>query len=102
MKNLALRGLIHAVLVLAYTSGIAWIMFNGQKIFGQVDDFTGPLMILMLFVLSATIVGALVLGKPILLYLSGSKKEALKLFTFTVTWIFVMVALMFLTKALNQ
>lgn len=97
MKNkLIIRGLAHAVLVLAYTAGVAWIMFNGQKILGQFNNFTKPLAVLLLFVLSAAIVGALVLGKPVMLYLGGSKAEALQLFSYTLGWIFVITLVVFL------
>jgi hypothetical protein len=57
-----LHALGHAILVLLYTAGVTWILFNGQRIFGRVTSFWGPLAALMLFVVSATIVGTLVLG----------------------------------------
>ena len=58
-----LHALGHAILVLLYTSGVAWILFNGQRLFGKVTSFWGPLAVLMLFVVSATIVGTLVGGR---------------------------------------
>ena len=67
----------HAILVVLYASGVAWILFNGQRIFGKVTSFWGPLAVLLPFVTSATIVGSLVLGRPVLLYLDGKKKQAL-------------------------
>ena len=75
-----LHALGHAILVLLYTSGVAWILFNAQRLFGKVTSFWGPLALLMLFVVSATIVGTLVLGRPILLYLDGRKDAALRFF----------------------
>ena len=68
-----LHALGHALLVLLYTSGVAWVLFNGPRIFGRMTSFWAPLAVLMLFVVSATIVGSLVLGRPILLYLDAKK-----------------------------
>ncbi|NIM46902.1 MAG: hypothetical protein GTN40_01955 [Candidatus Aenigmarchaeota archaeon] len=44
---------------------------------------------LLLFTLSAAVVGGLVLGKPIYLFLSGQKKESLKTALYTVGWLFI-------------
>ena len=90
-----LHSLSHALLVFAYTSSVAWLLFNNQKIFGQAHSFVQPLAILLLLILSATIVGTLVLSKPILLYLDGAKIEALKFFGYTVSWIFLITLTIF-------
>lgn len=83
--NLALRALLNSFGVLIYTSLIAAFLANGEKIFGGQDNhFLIPAVMLMLLVLSATITGALVLGKPILLYMENKKSEALKLFFYTI------------------
>jgi len=68
-------------------------MFNGEKFFGKADNFLMPVAMLLLFVLSTAITGALVLGKPILLYLDNKKEDALKLFGWTLGWLAVMVIL---------
>lgn len=96
--RILLHALGHAILVLLYTSGVAWILFNGQRIFGKVTTFWGPLALLMLFVVSATIVGSLVLGRPILLYLQGKKNDALKFFGYTVAWLVILTVIVFLTR----
>jgi heme O synthase-like polyprenyltransferase len=93
-----LHALGHAILVLLYTSGVAWILFNGPRLFGKVTSFWGPLGFLMLFVVSATIVGTLVLGRPILLYLEGKKNEALRFFGYTVAWLVILTMIVFLTR----
>lgn len=54
----------------------------------------------MLFVISATIMGFLVLGKPLMMYLDGFKKEALKLFYFTVAWLILIAFLVFVGLAI--
>ena len=85
----------HAVLVFIYTSGVAWLLFNAQSIFGQVHNFFGPLAMLMLFVLSAAIVGSLVLGRPAWLYFDGQKKEALQFLGYTILWLFILTVIVF-------
>jgi hypothetical protein len=86
----------HALLVVLYTSGIASVMFNSKTLFKQQDTVFAPIAILMLFVLSAAIVGALVLGRPILLYLEGKKSEALKMFGYTLGWLALSTFVFFL------
>lgn len=65
-------------------------MFNGEKILGaKEDNFLMPLSMLLLFVLSASVVSGLILGKPILLYLDGEKKEGIRMFIQSVFWLFI-------------
>ncbi len=98
MKNkIILHSFGHAVLVFLYVSGVVWIISNGEKAFGPGKNLWIPIMMLMLFVLSASVTGALILGRPILLYLSGAKSEALKFFSYTVGWIFAITLAIFLS-----
>jgi hypothetical protein len=97
-SKLILQSLGHAVLVFLYTAGVAWIMFNGKRFFGEFQNFLGPVLMLLAFVLSAAIVGTLVLGRPILLYLNGFKTEAMKFFACTLGWILVIILAIFLLR----
>jgi len=97
-NKLILHSLGHAVLVFLYVAGVAWIMFNGKRFFGEFQNFLGPVLILLTFVLSAAIVGTLVLGRPILLYLNGAKTEALKFFGYTLGWILVIMLVILLFR----
>lgn len=80
--------------VLAYVSLVVTFMNNAQNIFGNNDKppLTG-VVVLMLFVLSALITGSLVVGKPIMLYLDGQKKEAVKMLFYTGASLFVLLLL---------
>ena len=93
MKNskLVIDGLVDAVGVAVYIVIIATIMRNIPKMFGTVPEFFGPVVILLLFVLSAAITGGLVLGRPVLLYFDGKRSDAIKLFFSTVFWLFVIM-----------
>jgi hypothetical protein len=67
-----------------YITLVATFMTNGEKIFGKGDNVFTGIGILLLFTLSALIVGTLVLGKPLKLYLDGEKKEAVRLLIQTI------------------
>jgi len=89
-SRLLLYSLFHALGVLVYVLAISWFLFNGEKIFnqaGKADSFLAPAVMLILLVISATITGMLVLGKPILLYLENKKIEAIKMLSYTVGWL---------------
>ncbi|HTW96676.1 MAG TPA: hypothetical protein VMD74_03425, partial [Candidatus Methylomirabilis sp.] len=74
----------------------------GGKIFGEMKDLLGPITFLLLFVLSAAITGSLALGRPILLFLENRKVEAIKMFLYTIGWLFIITALALLIGFLRQ
>ena len=92
----------HAVLVVVYVSIVAWIMQHAQAWFRPGKTVLTPTAFLMLFVLSAAVVGSLVLGRPALMYAEGQKKEALQFFGFTVLWLFVLTIVAFLVLAARK
>jgi len=99
MKNskIFVHALLSSLGAAVYISFVSWIMVNGDRFFGQMEkDFRGPMIFLMLFVLSATIVGLLILGRPIYLFLSGAKREAVTLLLLTVGGLFVLTAIGFI------
>ena len=102
MKNLQLikTSLINSIISVLYVSGVAWLMSNGGKLFGEEDNVFGGIAILLLFVISATIMGFLIIGRPLMMYLDGLKKEALKLFYFTILWLICISAIMFISLAI--
>ncbi|MFH0853418.1 MAG: hypothetical protein V1853_03355, partial [bacterium] len=68
------------------------IINNGEKVFGPVDNkMIGPIVFLLLFVFSALLTGFLILGKPLMLYLDGLKKEGAKLLFYTGASLFVLL-----------
>lgn len=94
--------LMHALGVLVYVALVAWLMINGENFFGKLDTFWGPVAFLLLFVLSAAIVGLLVLVRPALLYLDGQKQEGIKLLLYTIGWLFVITVIVFVSLALRM
>lgn len=91
-KKILWWGFIDAVVVAVYTSVVAWMLFNMDAVFGRGEDSVwAPVLFLLLFVCSAAIVGALIFGRPILLYLAGKKHEGIAVFLTSVV-VFVFIA----------
>lgn len=99
-KKLISQGFLLALSEGIYIFLIASLIINGEKIFGPQEPGVLPILtFLTLFVFSAAVSGALILGKPVLLYLEGKKKEAVTLFSLILGWMLVfllVLALIFL------
>jgi len=81
IKNKALIGFLQALAVFMYVllvSALMWLLLD--KDFGM---FWGPVLVLMLFVISAAICGALVFGYPIKLALDKKISKALIIVAYT-------------------
>jgi hypothetical protein len=102
MKKAKLIGisLVDAGSALLYIAIVTLLMSNGEKLFGQNEGILGGMAILLLFVLSAIIMGFIILGRPLLMYLDGLKKEALKLLYLTVIWLILIAVIIFLGLAI--
>lgn len=85
-KNIIWQGLAQALIMTLYIGVVAWLMFNARIIFGQIENFLGPLAFLMLFSLSAAVLGLLMFGQATVRYLDGRKAEAVKLVLSTGAW----------------
>lgn len=95
-KNAITYALLHAVLTAAYVGLVGTLMQNGEKIFGQVDDVPfAPAGFLLLFVISAAITGLLVFARPIMWYLDGAKRDAIRLALYTVGFLVVITIAVF-------
>lgn len=81
-----------------YVALVASLLFNAPLIFGSTgkDTVFIPIAMLLLFVISASVTGSLVLGRPLLWYLDGKKKEAVSLFIATLGFLFLIMLLAFL------
>ena len=101
MNSKKLQSLGHAVLVLLYVSLVAFIMSHGSVVFGPKDTSGTPVAVLMLFVLSAAITGSLVLGRPIMMFMGGHKKEAIEFLGWTIGWLFILTLGVFIVMAVS-
>ena len=91
--------LLNALGVLIYICLVAGLMFYAQQLFGKMDGILGVMAFLLLFVVSASIVGALVLGKPVMLYLDNKKEDAVKMLIHTVGWLIIFMIVLFVVVA---
>lgn len=101
-KKIIQQAFIFALGEWIYISLVALLMFAVGKWFGDKPDpaIIAPIAFLLLFVISASISGALILGKPVMLYLDGKKKDALQLFGFTLAWLAVFLIVAFIIVAI--
>jgi hypothetical protein len=90
-----LMSLLHALAVLIYVVLVALLMNNGEKLFGNMTGLFGPVAFLLLFTVSAAVTGLLVLGRPVYLFLSGSRKEALQFLFYTLGWLVIITLVVF-------
>lgn len=87
-SEIALGSFLNAAGVLFYVMSVAWVLSNGERLFGGREPrLVIPVFMMLLLVISATITGLLVFGRPVLLYLDGRKKEALHFFFATLGWL---------------
>ena len=104
MKNskLMMLAILDSLGVVAYVSLVSLIMSHGSKIFGEKDTAITPVAVLLLFVLSALVTSGLVLGRPIMLYLDGQKKEGVRLLIYTGLSLFVLLIMVLLIMMLMR
>lgn len=102
MKNqkIWLWSAANAVGVFAYVMLVVLVMTNGEKIFGEMENYWGPVTFLLLFVFSALVCGLLVFGRPVYLWFDNAKKEAVKMLLFTVANLFVILLVAFVINLL--
>ena len=81
------RGILNALAAFAYVLAVALFMTSLQNP-GSPDSpeikILAPIGFLMLFVLSAAVMGLLIFGAPVMRYIDGRKKEAIQLLGWTV------------------
>ena len=88
---------LNAISTTLYIALVASLLFYAPHIFSKDTGNTVliPIYFLLLFVLSASVTGSLVLGRPILWYLDGKKKEAVSLFVSTIGFLFLIMLAVF-------
>ena len=97
-----LKRFLNSVGAFVYIVAVSWLMLHAEKFFGKPPspEFLMLVLMLLLFVVSASVTGFLVLGAPANLYFGGLKKEAVVLFLCTLGWLIlfalVVLAVLFL------
>ncbi len=102
MKRFLQSSLAAALGTAIYVALVATVMTNAEKVFGNMKPFLGPVAFLLMFVLSAAVTSSLVFGRPVMLYLDGKKREAVKHFGLTLLWLLVILVLVFVGLFLRK
>ena len=90
-NQIIMRGFVDALGVLAYVVLFAWVINNLEAWFGDMPEtWLAPVLMLLVFIVSACVTGSLVLLQPILLYVEGQRKEAVYLFVYTIGFLVVL------------
>ena len=100
-SKLIFWAVVDAAGVAAYVTLVALFMSNGERIFGGDENFIVPIVLLLLFIISALVTGSLVLGRPIYLFLGGLKREAVKLLVYTFICLAIIVLSIVTFKLIN-
>ncbi|MEK7608046.1 MAG: hypothetical protein AAB495_00485 [Patescibacteria group bacterium] len=95
------KSLLHALGVVLYIGGVALFLTNAEKMFGTGKEFFAPILMLLLLVISASITGLLVLGRPIHLYVQGEKKTAFTFLFATLGWLVAFAVLLVILIAVR-
>lgn len=66
---------------------VSQVMQNGERLFGGEDNMFTPFAILLLFSLSAGVVGFLVFGNSLMLFLDNKKKESVAAAIYSIAWL---------------
>jgi hypothetical protein len=82
-----------------YCSLVGLIFWRGDKWVGN-PGYAGPVMVLILFVVSALICALIVFYKPYNLFFLGKKGDAIDLVLSTTSWLFVILILLLLWAVL--
>ncbi len=88
-KRLLTTTFRNTAIAVVYIFLVSQIMQHGDQLFGQKDTFLTPFIVLLLFSLSAAVVGGLVLGQAVVLVLEKKSAEGVKAAIYSVGWLAV-------------
>lgn len=80
-----------------YIFAVSQIMQNGERLFGAHDNMFTPFAVMLLFSLSAAVVGGLIFGQAVLLVLEGKKRVGITAAIYSVGWLGIYTILGLLT-----
>lgn len=86
-KTVEQRTFRNTTFAVAYIFLISQIMIHGEKWFGNDNGILATFVILMLFSLSAAVVGGLIFGESIFLFFDNKKKESVRAAIYSIGWL---------------
>jgi hypothetical protein len=94
-ENIIGQGILNALGAALYITLVATFITHIESIFGPMKGVLSVVAFLLVLVISVSIMGITIFLKPVLWYLDGNKKEAVKLLASTVVSLIVIVAVVF-------
>lgn len=101
MLDICKKSFLSSLGVAVYVALVALFMTNASKFFGQSDTALSGVAMLLLFSLSALVVGGLMAGRPILMYIDGQKKEAVQMLFANAGWLLLFFIIAVIILALK-
>ena len=93
-KELLIKTFRNTLLAAIYIFLVSQIMRNGSTWFGKEDNhILMPFVVLLLFSLSAAVVGGLIFGQSVMLFFENKKADCVKAAVYSVGWLAVYTAL---------
>lgn len=84
-QDIPKKGVTSALGAFAYVIAVVLLLSNiGRLAESGEDGVLAPVGFLMLLVLSAAVMGLLIFGAPVMLYIDGKKKEAVRMVAWTI------------------
>lgn len=97
MNNpLLIKTLRNTTLAAVYIFGVSQLMQHGDRFFGKMNSALAPFALLLLFCLSAAVVGGLVFGQSVYLFLDNKKEESVLAAFYSVGWLALITVLGFI------
>ena len=93
MKEICKQSFLYSLGTGIWIVLVALFMNNANSLLGPVDAVYTGIAALLLFTMSALIIGGLLVGKPIFLYIDGNKKEAVKMLLANAGWLVLFFAI---------
>lgn len=100
--SLPFLAFLQSTALVAYISLVASIMLNGNKIFGPQVTLFGPILFLLLFIVSAVISATLFLGRSGYLFWEKRYKESFTLLGYTILWSLFYFSVVFIILLVNK
>lgn len=101
MSSVLKRAILDSFGTVVYIILVVSLIFSLQAFASEPDTIIIPIAMLLLFVCSAAITGFLVFGKPVMLYLDGKKKDAVKLLSYTLGMLVILTIVAFIFLIIN-
>lgn len=102
-KKIITQSLVFSALAVLYVTLVTRVMGYAGTIFGPDGKSTvGPIVFLLIVVVSAATMGLLVFGKPVMLYMDGKKREAVAMAVCTIGSLAAFATLLIIITAASR